>query len=150
MSEGYFLKSLISSDWTNQNEDADWFIGMILGTDDFLTKEEKDSLTEKCEQLIIDHLDGIDATRMSQMQKKARVLNPTFKKAFPRARLMPYDDNIILKRSSVISDAESASASASAKAANTDTNTIEELLGVKLPKKIETRNDDLNYKIKRI
>lgn len=56
--------------------DGDWFIGMMLGTNEYLCEGEKKVLKEKCEKIIIDFIDNeIDPIRAEHMINKARALN---------------------------------------------------------------------------
>jgi hypothetical protein len=51
----------------------DWFIGMLLGTDEYLAEEEKKILTEKCENVIIEYLENeIASERLKHMINKGR------------------------------------------------------------------------------
>ena len=53
------MKALSSAQFLKQKieKSGDWFIGMVLGTDEILTPNEKDALAEKCERIILDYLD---------------------------------------------------------------------------------------------
>ena len=94
------LQGLIETDWSDGGKSYDWYIGMMLGTDEYLNTNEKKTLTEKCNEIIFQHLLGMDEKRLKHMLNKARSKNETFmetfgKNAFGKRRVYQYDDNIV-------------------------------------------------------
>lgn len=95
------LKAMIETDWTEGGKSSyDWFLGMMLGTDEYFNKTEKDTLMEKCNNIVIEHLISLDDKRLQQMTNKARMSNSTFmstfgKNAFGNTRSYAYDDNVV-------------------------------------------------------
>lgn len=79
----------------------DWFIGMMLGTDEYLTKKEKNKLTTACEDVICNFFEEeIDPTRLEQMCNKARSYNNYLRQTVSRSaqKRWKYDDQIVKGR----------------------------------------------------
>ena len=98
--DALLMQALIENDWKDKDSSYDWYLGMMLGTDEYLNTNEKNILTEKCNQIILDHLLTLDKTRLQHMANKARTKNNSFmevfgKNAFGRRRLYNYNDDIV-------------------------------------------------------
>ena len=55
-----FLKTVLE-------ENEEWFIGAIIGTEDFLSKDERDNLSRACENVILDYLNSLEPARIKTM-----------------------------------------------------------------------------------
>lgn len=48
-------------------ENQEWFIGAIIGTDQFLSENEQFCLMKKCENVILEYLNTLPSQRIKQM-----------------------------------------------------------------------------------
>lgn len=89
------LKAMIETDWSTSGASYDWFIGTMIGTNDYLNESEKNLLQEQCNEIIMNFLNNLDGKRLTHMTNKARTLNPTFMDTFGKNHSYQYDENII-------------------------------------------------------
>jgi hypothetical protein len=93
--EAGILKAMIETDWSDGGKTYDWFIGMMIGTDEYFNDSEKKLLTEQCNNVIMNFLNNLDNKRLVHMSNKARMSNPTFMQTFGKKRTFKYDDKIV-------------------------------------------------------
>lgn len=91
--ETNMIKVMLETDWS-EGAPYEWFIGVMLGTDEYFNETEKNMLTEKCNEIILQHLSTLPKKRVDQMLNKARSMNPTFMEKFGK-KTYNYDDEIV-------------------------------------------------------
>lgn len=91
--ETNMIKVMLETNWS-EGGPYEWFLGAMLGTPDYFNEKEREELTEKCNEIILQHLAKLSKTRVNHMLNKARNANPTFMEKFGR-RSYNYDDEIV-------------------------------------------------------